>query len=94
MPLTAASVTGAWVVGRVLYHLGYVTGDPANVRPLALYSDRCLWRQQRGRRGGFIGSIALLGTSSFHPSLSVLIWSAGSLGTATYSIVQILRRTA
>lgn len=31
-PYLTAGLGGAWVFGRVLYTLGYATGDPAKVR--------------------------------------------------------------
>ncbi|PBK68833.1 membrane-associated proteins in eicosanoid and glutathione metabolism [Armillaria solidipes] len=41
-PTVAAAALGTWVLGRILYTRGYVTGDPAN----------------RNAKGGFIGIIA------------------------------------
>ncbi|KAG9127389.1 hypothetical protein FRC07_014334 [Ceratobasidium sp. 392] len=44
-PILAASLGAAWTFGRILYTLGYTTGDPA----------------KRNSRGGIISSIALFG---------------------------------
>ncbi|KAB5596314.1 hypothetical protein CTheo_299 [Ceratobasidium theobromae] len=44
-PVLAASLGAAWSTSRVLYTLGYVTGDP----------------KKRNTRGGIIGSIVYLG---------------------------------
>jgi glutathione S-transferase len=43
-PTFAASALGVWSAARVLYTLGYVTGDP----------------DKRNTRGGFMGSISML----------------------------------
>ncbi|KAK0237793.1 hypothetical protein EDD85DRAFT_557246 [Armillaria nabsnona] len=43
-PTIAAAALGTWVLGRILYTRGYITGDPAN----------------RNAKGGFIGGIAQL----------------------------------
>eukprot|EP00753_Platysulcus_tardus_P022691 PLAT9902.1.p3 GENE.PLAT9902.1~~PLAT9902.1.p3 ORF type:complete len:152 (+),score=18.85 PLAT9902.1:2-457(+) len=43
-PLLAASLMGAWTLGRVLYTLGYASGDP----------------EKRTKRGGSLGSLAML----------------------------------
>ncbi|TRM65915.1 hypothetical protein BD626DRAFT_486216 [Schizophyllum amplum] len=40
-PVFAASALGLWVIGRILYTSGYMTGEP----------------QKRNTRGGFIGSL-------------------------------------
>ncbi|KAF8605350.1 membrane-associated proteins in eicosanoid and glutathione metabolism [Ceratobasidium sp. AG-I] len=44
-PILAASLGAAWNFSRVLYTLGYVTGDPA----------------KRNTRGGFFGTLAYVG---------------------------------
>ncbi|CAE6433265.1 unnamed protein product [Rhizoctonia solani] len=44
-PTLAASLGGVWSASRVLYTLGYASGDP----------------KKRNTRGGFFGSIAYLG---------------------------------
>ncbi|KAK0203493.1 hypothetical protein DFS33DRAFT_1383745 [Desarmillaria ectypa] len=43
-PTIAAAACGTWVLGRILYTRGYITGDPGN----------------RNAKGGFIGSVAQL----------------------------------
>ncbi|TFK99721.1 hypothetical protein BDV98DRAFT_570736 [Pterulicium gracile] len=52
MPRFAAAAVGVWTVGRVLYTIGYTTGDP----------------NKRNTQGGFINMLALLslvGTASY-----------------------------
>lgn len=44
-PYLTASFGGAWVIGRVLYTIGYATGDPA----------------KRNSRGGILSSLASIG---------------------------------
>ncbi|KAG8782135.1 hypothetical protein FRC12_021197 [Ceratobasidium sp. 428] len=44
-PILAASLGAGWTFGRILYTLGYITGDPA----------------KRNTRGGVLSSIALAG---------------------------------
>ncbi|TFK56321.1 membrane-associated proteins in eicosanoid and glutathione metabolism [Heliocybe sulcata] len=44
-PILAASLMGAWTLGRVLYTVGYSTGVP----------------EKRTSRGGALGSLAMLG---------------------------------
>ena len=44
-PYVAATLGGAWVIGRILYTLGYATGEPA----------------KRMSRGGILQMIATLG---------------------------------
>jgi len=43
-PYVAAGLGGGWVLGRVLYTVGYSTGDP----------------NQRNKKGGLLGGISLL----------------------------------
>jgi hypothetical protein len=69
MPAVAAAQVGTWSLARVLYHLGYATGDPAKVCLVvdAHLSDTDLLLQ-RNTRGGLLGSLtlmSLLGTSSY-----------------------------
>jgi hypothetical protein len=69
MPAVAAAQVGTWSLARVLYHLGYATGDPAKVClvPYAHSSDADIL-PQRNTRGGLLGSLtlmSLLGTSSY-----------------------------
>ncbi|KAI4528949.1 membrane-associated proteins in eicosanoid and glutathione metabolism [Schizophyllum commune Tattone D] len=47
-PTFAAGALGLWTVGRVLYTLGYITGDPS----------------KRQARGGWIGSLCFLALAS------------------------------
>ncbi|XP_013416665.1 microsomal glutathione S-transferase 3 [Lingula anatina] len=55
-PVIAAAAGSIWIVGRVLYALGYYTGDPA--------------KRSRGAIG-YIGLLALLGCT-VHLALSLL----------------------
>ena len=67
-PTAAASLAGLWLVGRVLYTIGYSTGDADKVCASRFFSvsyfgskwDYCV---QRNTRGGIVGMIGLFGMS-------------------------------